>query len=287
MNSAWSKEIKNIVMSGATQSFTMQTTILPVFSGMNVNSKISDAISSEYKTIKTTSTISYALGKASLIVSNKGADSSYIRVEHNLAKADAIKNNIHNFRLNTQHYWKIDGILSSGFASKLRFNYDGNKNTSGISYLDTCLTAVNGDSLILLYRKNAADDWKEVNSYTKFKSASKTGFVTVDTFKLGEYVFANGKSSVLIGLNEKNKSSIEMEIFPNPASHQLSVNFINYKITSSHSIDIVDIQGKVVKHIQHIANENFIAISDLTKAQYIVNLVDKNKILSSKPIIIE
>jgi aminopeptidase N len=287
MNSAWNKEIKNIVMSGATQSFTMQTTILPVFSGINVDTKISDAISSEYKTIKTAASISYSLGKALLIVSNKGADSSYIRVEHNLAKADAIKNNIHNFRLNTQHYWKIDGILSSGFASKLRFNYDGNKNTSGISYLDTCLTTVNGDSLILLYRKNAADDWKEVNSYTKFKSASRTGFLTVDTFKLGEYVFANGKSSVLIGLNEKNKSNVEMEIFPNPASHQLTVNFINYKITSSHSIDIVDIQGKAVKHIQNIANENFITISDLTKGQYIINLVDKNKVLSSKPIIIE
>jgi aminopeptidase N len=287
MNSAWNKEIKNIVMSGATQSFTMQTTVLPVFIGMNVDSKISDAISSEYKIIKTTSTISYALGKASLIVSNKGADSSYIRIEHNLVKADAIKNNIHNFRLNTQHYWKIDGILSSGFVSKLRFNYDGNKNTSGISYLDTCLTTVNGDSLILLYRKNPSDDWKEVNSYTKFKSAAKTGFVTVDTFKLGEYVFANGKSSVLIGLNEKNKSSVEMEIFPNPASHQLTVNFINYKITSSHCIDIVDVQGKIVKHIQNISNENSITISDFSKAQYIVNLVDKNKVLSSKPIIIE
>ena len=287
MNSAWNKEIQNIVMSGSTQSFTMQTTILPVFTGINVGSKISDAISSEFKTIKTAATISYALGKALLIVSNKGIDSSYVRIEHNLVKADAIKNNTHNFRLNTQHYWKIDGILSSGFASKLRFNYDGNKSTSGISYLDTCLTAVNGDSLILLYRKNSADDWKEVNSYTKFKSASRTGFLTVDTFKLGEYVFANGKSLVLIGLNEKNKSNVEMEIFPNPASYQLTVNFINYKIMASHCIDIVDLQGKLVKHIQHIANENSITISDLTKGQYIINLVDKNKVLSSKPIIIE
>ena len=287
MNNAWNKEIKKIVMSGATQSFTMQTTIMPVFAGMNVDSKISDAISSEYKAIKTAASISYALGKVVVMVSNKGADSSYIRVEHNLAKADAIKNNIHNFRLNTQHYWKIDGILSSGFASKLRFNYDGNKNTSGVSYLDTCLTAINGDSLILLYRKNAADDWKEVNSYTKFKSASKTGFLTVDTFKLGEYVFANGKSLVLIGLNEKNKSNIEMEIFPNPASHQLTVTISNYKITSFHYIDIVDMQGKLIKHIQNIANENLITISDLSKAQYMINLVDKNKVLYSKPIIIE
>lgn len=286
MNGVWNKEIKNIVMSGSTQSFTMQTAILPVFTGINVDSKISDAISSEYKTIKTAATISYSLGKASLIVSNKGIDSSYIRIEHNLTKADAIKNNIHNFRLNIQHYWKIDGIISTGFISKLRFNYDGNKNTSGISYLDTCLTAINGDSLILLYRKNAADDWSEVSHYTKFKTASKTGYVTVDTFKLGEYVYANGKSNVLIGLNEKNKSKIDMEIFPNPSSNQLTINLLNYKLSPSLCIDIVDIQGKIVKHIQNISNENSITISDLSKSQYTINLIENAKLLISKVFIV-
>jgi hypothetical protein len=84
MNNAWTKEIKKINMSGATQSFTMNTNVNPAFVGMNVNSKISDAISSEFKTIKTNATITYTLGRATIIVSNKGVDSSYIRIEHNL-----------------------------------------------------------------------------------------------------------------------------------------------------------------------------------------------------------
>jgi hypothetical protein len=40
---------------------------------------------------------------------------------------------------------------------------------SGNSYLDTCLTVVNGDSIILLYRKNAGDDWKEVSVILNLK----------------------------------------------------------------------------------------------------------------------
>ena len=287
MNNSWNKEIRSILMSGATQSFTMQTNALPNFIGMNVDSKISDAISSEYKTIKSVTNINYSLAKISLQISNKGLDSSYIRVEHNFAKADTLKKNHNNYRLNTQHYWKINGLISSGFASKIKFNYDGNKYTSGIGYLDTCLTAINGDSLILLYRKNAADDWKEVSSYTKFKTSSKTGYMMVDTFKLGEYVFANGKSSVLIGLNELNKTLPEMIIFPNPASNQLIINLQNYKLTPSDSIDIINMEGKVVKHIQNLMIENIIAISDLSNAQFLVNLIHKNKIISSKNILVE
>lgn len=287
LNSAWTKEIKSIVMSGVTQSFTMQTAIQPVFVGMNVDSKISDAVSSEFKTVKTVSTINYSLGKTTLLVSNKGLDSSFIRVEHNIVKPDAFKNNPHNFRLNSQHYWKIDGVISPGFASKIRFNYDGNKNTSGISYMDTCLTTINADSLILLYRKNAADDWKEVSSYTKFKTSTKTGFVTADTFKLGEYVFANGKSSVLIGINEKSKSNTELEIYPNPATTELTVKLVNYKNGNLLDYEIIGVDGKFIKKISSTNFVNQINVSDLAKGTYLVSVRDKNKVLVTKKFIVE
>ena len=288
MNNAWNKEIKTVSMSGATQSFTLNTNVNPVFVGINVDSKISDAISSEYKTVKSNTNITYSLGNALLMVSNKGLDSSYIRVEHNFAAPDAIKNNSNNFRLNTQHYWKIDGILSPGFVSKLRLNYNGNKTTSGNSYLDTCLTAINGDSIVLLYRKNAADDWKEVLHYTKFKASAKVGFCTVDTLKLGEYVFANGHSNVLLETKEiKNTNAAQLNVFPNPASSLLNITVKNYKMTISTSIEIYDMQGKCIKYIKSINSENSISVSDFAEGQYIINLVDKNKTISSKSFLVE
>jgi aminopeptidase N len=214
MNNSWSTETKTISMTGATKSFTLSSNLPAHYVAINFNSKISDAVSSEYKTIKNITSYNYNLAKALLTVINKGQDSSLIRVEHNITAPDAIRNNTNNFRLNTQHYWKIDGLLSSGFHSKLRLNYDGNKSTSGIGYMDTCLILANADSLILLYRKNAADDWEEVKHYTKTKFTTKTGMFNVDTLKLGEYVFANGKSSVIIGLEEKqkNKNGFQVKI---------------------------------------------------------------------------
>lgn len=287
MNDVWSKEVKQINMTGASGSFTLQTNALPVYAGINVESKISDAISSEYKTIKTNATITYTLARATIMVSNKGIDSSYIRVEQNFANPDPFKNNPYNFRLNSQHYWKVDGILSSGFIAKIRFNYDGNKSKSGNSYMDTCLTVVNGDSIILLYRKNAADDWREVSKYTKFKISAKVGFFTTDTLKFGEYVFANGHSNILTELNDKQKQLVQLNLFPNPSSTILNINIDNYKPTAASHIDIYDIQGKLVKHIETINSENSISISDLAKGQYIITLTDKNKKIASKTVVVE
>lgn len=288
MNTNWNKEIKKILMSGATQSFTVQTNNLPVYAGMNVDSKISDAISSEYKTIKTNSTITYTLGRATIIVSNKGVDSSLVRIEHNFVKPDPFKNNPFNFILNSQHYWKVDGILSNGFVGKIRFNYDGNKTMSGNSYLDTCLTVVNGDSIILLYRKNAGDDWHEVKNYTKFKITAKAGFFTVDTLKFGEYVFANGHSNVLTSLKESQKSElIQMVLFPNPTSAILNVSIDNYKISSTTSIEICDMLGKVVKVITSVNSYNTISVVDLSKGQYVLNLLDRNKKIAKETFVID
>jgi hypothetical protein len=191
-------------------------------------------------------------------------------------------------RLSTQHYWKVDGLLSSGFVSKIRFNYNGNKSTSGIGYLDTCLTIINGDSIILLYRKNAADDWKEVSNYTKFKSSSKTGFCMADSLKFGEYVFANGHSSVLTNSNEFKKSNdVQLTLFPNPTSSLLNVIIVNYKLSATVSLDIYDMQGKIVKHISSVNSDNIFSTSDLAKGQYILNLSDKNKKVISKSFVVE
>lgn len=287
MNTAWNKEIKTITMSGASQSFTVQTNVLPVYAGMNVDSKISDAISSEYKTIKTNTNINYALGRALVMVSNKGADSSFVRVEHNIAAPDPIQNNVYNFRLNSQHYWKVDGILSNGFVAKLRFNFDGGKVKSGNSYLDTSLIIVNSDSLILLYRKNASDDWKEVSHYTKMTFGAKVGNFTVDTLKFGEYVFANGHSNILTSLKNKQSQVVELNLYPNPSSTILNVAIENYKLTANSSIDIYDMQGKVVKHLSTINPENTISIEDLAPGQYILNLVDKSKKVAAKTFVVE
>ncbi len=289
MNSVWTKEVKTISMSGATKSFTLQTNIKPVYTGINMESKISDAISSEYKTLKVANTTTYGLGRATLLISDKGQDSTFLRIEHNFASPDPIKNNLSNFRLNTQHYWKVDGIVTNGFVSKLRLNYDGNKATSGNSYLDTCLTKINGDSIIVLYRKNAADDWREVKHYSKMKLSTKTGFVTIDTLKKGEYVFANGKSSVIIGLDEKGRkeSKVALQVFPNPTSTMLNVQLDGIEVPKAASLDIFDNTGRLVMSQQRVGVSNQVSVAELPSGIYKVCLSSSGQVIGAASFVVE
>ena len=78
-----------------------------------------------------------------------------------------------------------------------------------------------------------------------------------------------------------------MIIFPNPTSTELTINLQNFKLTTSNSIDIIDMQGKLVKHIQNITNEISVDVSELTKAHYLINFMDKNKIMASQSIIVD
>ncbi|MBS1634968.1 MAG: T9SS type A sorting domain-containing protein [Bacteroidetes bacterium] len=286
MNSQWTPEVKPIVMNGTTKSFTIQTNGLPKYAGINVDNKISDAISSEYKIIKTVSNVTYTFGKVLLMVSDKGLDSSFIRVEHNFAAPDPVKVNTKNYRLNTQHYWKIDGILSTGFVSKLRLNYDGGK-TSGLPNLDTCLVAANADSMIVLYRRNTADDWHEVKNYTRYKISSKTGFFTLDTLKFGEYVFANGKSDVLIGINEKQKDKESIQVFPNPANDEIHIVLKNVQSPKNMTAEIQSTDGKLVYSQTLPSKENTLPLKGLAAGVYTLTVRENSQVVTSQKIVIE
>lgn len=227
-NTAWQNETRKIMVSGFSSSATFTLPFIPEYSGINLESRISDAVSSKYKIIKSSGSVSFTPANLSLNVISSGADSSFVRVEHHFVKPDSIKNNFTSFRLNTQHYWKVDGIFSSGFHSKATFWYDGRKSTSGATqYLDTCLTTVTADSIVLLYRKDVSDDWHEVDKYTKTKlggSNGKFGYFTVDTLRKGEYASANGISGVLPGFKELQKKPFQLLLYPNPAQDQICLS---------------------------------------------------------------
>jgi hypothetical protein len=221
------QHIRNLVMSGAKNSYTFTLPFSPGYTALNYDSKIFDAVSSEVRTIKTVATIGFTLAKATLLVSNKGQDSSLVRIEHHYVAPDGFKNNPYNAVLSDQHYWKVDGILTPGFASRLRFSYDGNKTTSNTnSYMDTLITKTGGDSVVVFYRKNTADDWKLVKYFSKFTSGPKTGIITLDSIKLGEYTFGKFTDSLQfqIGIKEISKADVNWQVFPNPAKQEVQVD---------------------------------------------------------------
>ena len=283
----WSVVSKTIVMNGATGTFTVNIPFNPAYCALNYNSKIGDATSHEFKTVKSLAAINYNLAKAYLTVKNKGSDSSLIRVVHNYVKPDGFKNNPTNAKLSDQHFWKIEGILSPGFHAKLGFYYDGTKTIGGtFSYMDTLLTLVNGDSLHLFYRANAADDWKICKNTYKYISGTKSGFIQMDTLKLGEYTFGNSTDTASVGLVKNMPSIIDVKVYPNPAKHKCVIEF-KEDLTKDYSLSVTNIEGKIL-HAQIIAGKKTeLNLNQFTKGTYIIRIAYESQLIYSTKLLIE
>jgi hypothetical protein len=285
--SDWSRVVKRIVMSGATSTFTVNIPYSPIYCALNYDAKISDATSHEMKIIAAAGNVSYTIGKVFLQVQNNGADSSLLRIIHNYVKPDPIKNNPIGHKLSDQHYWKVEGILSPGFVSKIRFNYDGTKSIGGnYSYMDTLLTIVNSDSVNLFYRKNASDDWRLLNNVTKFSSGVKTGYIQIDTLELGEYTFGNHGDSSLVGLRKNTPDQMEVKIYPNPAKHKCTVEF-KENLKKECRIYILNAEGKILVTKTLNAKVTDLDISFLPKGAYLVKIESDRAAAYSQMLIVE
>lgn len=292
----WNRTVKSFTMSGAGQTFTTSLNFNPVFEAINVDSKISDSNIGESKTIKTTGGVAFNMAKATLTVNSFGTDSSFMRIEHNYAAPDPIKNSIRKYKLSNQHYWKVGGILTNGFNAKIRFNFDGtpvpvNPVSAGTNiYLDSCLANINSDSLVILYRRNAGDDWREPAKYTKvkFPGPGRTGYIMVDTLKLGEYTFANRNGFVPdIGVKEQLKDNTKIKLFPNPASLMVTLQIENFNIGAADSYEIINTEGKMVFTGSINSSETKIDCSALAKGNYFVKALKNKKVVTQEKLILQ
>ncbi|MCK6641792.1 MAG: T9SS type A sorting domain-containing protein [Bacteroidia bacterium] len=245
---------------------------------------ISDAETPEEKLITATGTSNFSAARCTLTVQNC-PDTAWVRIEHHWAAPDPIQNNTNNYNISDLRYWKLTGLWPSGFVTRGRFNYDGR--TTGLSgtgfYLDHDLTIPNGDSIILLYREDAAHDWREWPYYTKTVSGaaatSKFGYVIADSLQPGEYTFANGVSTVLIGTGSEPELQNQIGIYPVPATDILNIE-LPQNMTENYSATISDAQGKIVIQ-QNVRNGvNTIDVSALPDGIYFCTVTGRQGIIS-------
>ncbi len=246
----WTEQTQSFLMSGASASFNFTVPFNPVFTAINMGEKISHAVSPFYKKLKTAGTVNFANAKMSINVQSI-TDSAFVRVEHNFAAPDNFKTCCPPYRLSPNRYWKVDGILPANFKAKATVNYDGRTTTfSGNYWLDNDLINTLEDSLVLMYRKNAADDWNIFPYYTKNivgNNNDKRGTITIDSLRLGEYTFAMKDYT----MNIQNKPSVQInkiKVFPNPAKDMVTVDLAAsmLKLSNNTVLTITDTSGKIV-----------------------------------------
>jgi hypothetical protein len=117
-------------------------------------------------------------------------------------------------RLSDYRYWRIDGIIPEGFQATGKFTYNVN------SYLDNTLLTSSTDTLVILYRQGAAEDWQEI----EFEKVGpwNVGNIIVPGIKAGEYTLAVKETGV--GASEpKTVKKNGIKIYPNPSSGNFTI----------------------------------------------------------------
>lgn len=218
---------------------------------------------------------------------NEIVDTALLSVEHMWIAPDPIKNNPDNAKISSSHYWIVGGILPKTFKSSATIEY---KNASSNAYLDADLVSKTEDSLILVYRKNPKDDWREFPYYTKQKLSANDGqgFIKIDSLWLGEYAFANG-SLPTVATHNINKTLKKIAVYPNP-----SKDFLNLKSdfkTGNYKINVYSLDGKLEQSTNvTISNDQeslIIPVEGLSHGIHALNITQHNLILASATFIKE
>ena len=229
----------------------------------------------------------YSLKTAKLNIATKdlSSDSILIFAEHIWGAPDTARNEDPNtiLRVSKSHFWNIAGILPEYNTIKATFFYNGSSDTE----LDFDLAHGNEDSITVVYRKDAFEDWRILQNIKKqkFSPIDGKGNIIVTGLRAGQYAFANVIKKSATGLSGEMASGVE--IYPNPASDYLIANVKNNQ-NKIDRLSIFNIYGQSVYSTGKINNSKRIDISSLTPGIYFIKVYNKfNEELLVDKIVVE
>lgn len=274
MNSNWQKYTDTIIFSGQTGNKICNVPFTPDFAMVDIDEKIADATTDYYKTIKTNGNYNFPNAYFATDVYTI-SDSIFFRVEHNWVAPDSLKTpSSEIYRISQNRYWKIDGIFAGSVDLKGRFNYT----KSGFE--SSLFPASNSaDSIILLYRKNAGDDW-HIIGFTKTGGVN-VGNLFCENMQPGEYTFGIGKP-FQSGIIKYDANKISMKVFPNPSSSEFN---IEYSVNENSEIIIYDSNSRIIDTLKILSTENTVKWipKNRSKGIYYIQMISKgNVILQNK-----
>ena len=243
-----------LLCDAPTNSFTVQLPFEPTWVAIDRNEKMMDAIADFELPITTTGTKYFLETNVTCNVQNAGSGNNVLRIEHHFVAPDDFKYNP-GIRISDYHYWSVDGLLSSGFRTKATFTYDGSTNASS-GYLDNTLITAKEDSLVLLHRSGAADDWHRVTAlvHNPGSLTDKRGNFVVDSLQKGEYCLGYLDHSLQGIANKKGKTLVDLRIYPNPTSSLIHVRF-DLHGNEKAQVQLIDQLGKTIQNTEVFAHQ--------------------------------
>jgi aminopeptidase N len=278
LDSNWQTITDTITFSGVTGYKTFHLPFSPVEVMADANEKLSDATTDIAKTLKTTGEYDFSQTYCKVLV-DQISDSALVRITHNWVAADSLAVPQPGLRISDSRYWTVEGIFPADFKAKGKFTY------SRATTLDLTLITSSKDSLVMLYRTGAGQPWRGT-SFSRIGPWT-AGIITVDTLQRGDYTLAVWDR---LFLDQSEKSGVKtgfMNIYPNPASHAVNIDF---DAPDKTLLCVFDTLGKQVSKKKFEAGPNHFtwAKSGTTASVLYFNLTDlTGNILESRKVVFE
>ena len=260
MNSDMNSVTETVSASGPCTVYQTTLGFNPAFVCVDMKDKIEDAITDDYAVIKTVGLDLFSHGKMNITIYDVGADSAFLRIEHNFVAPDPMITSIPNLHLSQERYWKVDGIIPPAFDAKSIIFYNGSNIQPATSYnggyLDTKLITNSEDSLVVMYRPGVSYDWQIEPDVTFNYTGSHTdakGYININHLKKGEYTLAiyqhDKLDSVITPVADScftivSVPSIETEsfaIYPNPSVNSF---YLKGNLKSAGKMEIFNLLGE-------------------------------------------
>ena len=202
-------------------------------------------------------------------------DSVFVAIENQLVGPydDPLIPELH---LSTKHFWTFN-----------RFDFGEAKVTGMFDYsktVDGDIIQTQNDSATLLYRKNVSEPWHEI-AYTVYPGSSwRQGRFIIDDLPSGDYCLATWDKDAL-AVDELMWQSDKMQLFPNPATKQVTVKWSQ---PVDAMVEVCDANSRVVLTQRLLqAQETQLSLDGLAKGTYFVKLIsnDGKSLITEKLII--
>jgi aminopeptidase N len=200
-------------------------------------------------------------------------DSAFVQVTHNWVYADSLKTPDPDITISPTRYWKINGYLPEGMHAGGRFYYDNG------TTLDGQLINSPSDSVVVLYRESAADDWHSI--VQNRMGIWSVGYIFVEELKKGEYTLA--VYNLNVGETEQEKQE-EYKVYPNPSNGELNIVM---QTKDNYYLKLYDITGSLIDSLAFNKQNVKWAprLTQKTKGAYLLNIYKAGKLIGIEKVI--
>lgn len=200
--------------------------------------RTADATSDEAMVLRESGEFSFPKAGFRLYV-DQITDTAYFRLSHHWVAPDSLKTAVNGLQLSPYRHWEVTYLPQTQAAMRGRVFYSDSQN------LDGSLLVNPTDSVVLLYRANAAADWQTIPQQRE--GLWNIGYIYIENLLPGQYTLAVYDTEI-VGLNEMNNTfqDKEIRVFPNPAHEQIT---LSWDELSSGKISFTEQNGRQVHQL--------------------------------------